>query len=378
MDRKILTTLLALCFTVALPAQNYGRLIGWAVQATSRFLPERSRDSSYVFKPQMRWSVGWENTLIRTDVDLTSDITTTDYTPSAESTVHALFRTSPQDRLYKKVGGYVAYSGFKLGYGVEVGKKSPGRDKYFSLSLSRPSFGGSVQFYRIHEYIDASLAIDGVEEPYLFPSDYPGLLRDMSIDAYYVFNNKRFVYNATSGAAQLQRRTCGSWMLAGRFLQGDIALNQDDEFFLSITSGLSKYGTQQASLGGGYSVNWVPLHRDPENPRNGKGLRNLTFNATLLPMVSYYNHVFSEAKTGQDGTVTTRFNGTLTLAATAKAGLCFCWDRYFLNAMVLYNRFGFNGATNTFWQDEGRLRNDIDTRALFFDLTAKIQFSVKF
>ena len=378
MERKILVALLALCFTTALSAQNYGRLAGLAMQVASRFLPERSRDSSYVFKPQMRWSVGLENTLIRTDVDLTSDITVTDYTLPTESTVHALFETSPQDRLYKKVGGYVAYGSIKLGYGVEVGKKSPGRNKYFSLSLSRPSFGGSVQYYKIHEYIDASLAIDGLDEPYLFPSDYPGLLRNMAIDAYYVFNNKRFVYNATNGGTLLQRRTVGSWMLAARFLQGDIALNQDDELFLSITSGLSKYGTQQAMLGGGYSVNWVPLHRNPENPRNGKGLRNLTLNATLLPMLSYYNHIVSEAKTEQGGTITTRFNGNLSLAVTAKAGLGFSWDRYFLNAMVIYNHFGFKNASNTVWQDDGNTRNDIDTKARFFDLTAKIQFSVKF
>ena len=156
------------------------------------------------------------------------------------------------------------------------------------------------------------------------------------------------------------------------------ALNQDDELFLSITSGLSKYGTQQAMLGGGYSVNWVPLHRNPENPRNGKGLRNLTLNATLLPMLSYYNHIVSEAKTEQGGTITTRFNGNLSLAVTAKAGLGFSWDRYFLNAMVIYNHFGFKNAANTVWQDDGNTRNDIDTKARFFDLTAKIQFSVKF
>ncbi|MBQ8937402.1 MAG: hypothetical protein IJ570_05000 [Prevotella sp.] len=43
--------------------------------------------------------------------------------------------------------------------------------------------------------------------------------------------------------------------------------------------------TYQLSLGGGYSYNLVVLNREERGPHL-RGFRNLTFNATLMPMVT--------------------------------------------------------------------------------------------
>ena len=43
-------------------------------------------------------------------------------------------------------------------------------------------------------------------------------------------------------------------------------------------------------MGGGYSVNFVPWHRDPVGPRD-EGLRNLTVNLTAMPVITLFNHL---------------------------------------------------------------------------------------
>ena len=46
----------------------------------------------------------------------------------------------------------------------------------------------------------------------------------------------------------------------------------------------------QASIGGGYSVNFVPWHKDPVGPRD-EGLRNITINLTAMPVLTLVNRL---------------------------------------------------------------------------------------
>lgn len=380
MDKKLLIPFLLLCSGPLLSAQEEPKVVRFAREQLSRFTqPSRHFDTTYVVQPRMLWSIAWENTLIRTGVGLTSEVTVTDFGDTPASPVHATLESRLQRRLYKKVGGIVSYGGLRLAYGREADKRNPGRNTFSSLSLTRPSFGVQVQYYKISEYVEGSLSVDGVSTPTPFLSAEPALMRDMSIDLYYLFNHRRFSYTSTALGRTLQRRSAGSWMLASRFMQGEVAMDEADLFFPDMTVGLSRYTSQQASFGAGYSFNWVPLHRDPVEEASGKGLRNLTVNATLLPMASLYNHVMTEtvSKENPEGEMT-RYNGTLAFAMSARLGLGFSWDRYFLSATAGYNRFGFTGKTNTLWLENGTQRFDIDTRGLFHDLTARIQFCVKF
>ena len=192
--------------------------------------------------------------------------------------------------------------------------------------------------------------------------------------------SRRFSYSSALNGKKLQRQSAGSWMIAARYMQGDLTVNGQDSRLISLTQGLTRYSTDQFSFGGGYSFNWVFLHRDPVDPSGVKGLRNLTLNLTADPMVSFYNHVTSINDLARTGQERTSFDGRLALAVHAHAALGFSWDRFCLSAQLSHNRFGFDSAAQTIWSEtqEGRRRNEVETGARFRDLTGKIQLFARF
>ena len=231
-----------------------------------------------------------------------------------------------------------------------------------------------MQNYEIHEYIEKSGGPYGRHAT----STYPGHLKDFAVDAYYVFNNRRFIYGSAYKGAKIQRRSVGSWMISGRYMQGDLSVDERDLAFLEVTEWLKSYSTQQVSLGGGYSFNWVLLHHDPSDWDKAKELRNLTMNLTVLPMASFFTHADSYLYREGTDPYRTRFDGKVTVAFQAHAALSYCRDRYSWNVQVHYNRFGFRGADQILQSEDGLLRYDISTRALFQDITGKVQFYVRF
>lgn len=338
--------------------------------------PSSRLDTAYIYHTPLRWTGGLETTHISSTVDLHSDVKESPL-PGSGTLASAEYGMdfSLQKRLYHKVGASFGYGGLSGGYGVEVGGRTRDRNSYFSLGLSGNSVGVQIQNYVIKEYIEKTGGPYGQNAL----SDYPGRLRDFAVDAYYVFNNRRFAYSAAYKGAKIQRRSVGSWMVSGRYLLGDLTVDERDKAFLEITDRLGRYTTNQVSLGGGYSFNWVLLHRDPTDWSKSKGLRNLTLNLTALPMASVYTHVDSYhfQEKGKEP-FQTHFDGKLALALQAHAALGFCWDRFSVNVQAHYNRFGFDHATQTLRDQQRGLRYDVDSGARFQDLTAKVQFYVRF
>ena len=335
-------------------------------------------DTAWVQQSVLPWSVNLENSFFRTGVSMHSDITEVDSQPGGAVTTRATLDNTLQKRLYFKLGGVIAYGSARLSYGWEASPKSPGKNIYFSFSNLGPAYGVRVNYYRINEYVDGVLAIEGVPEPYVFPSDDTGQLRTLSVEGFYAFNDRRFVYTAAYVGNVIQARSAGSWLVTAKYLQGDMVLNQDDVVFLALTQGLGRYGTQQVSAGAGYSYNWVPLNRRPDDPRTGRGMRNITLNVTMLPMLAFYNYV--RAFSYENGTEKSavRFNGYPGIVLGVHAGLGFSWDRFHLTSRFTYDRYGFHGAKYTSFTDGGRIRTDIGTRAMFYDMTAQVLFGVRF
>ena len=74
----------------------------------------------------------------------------------------------------------------------------------------------------------------------------------------------------------------------------------------------------------------------------------------------------------------TRFDGSIVPTVTLRSGLSFSMGRYSLVGTVVYNRFGFNGMRTTIWSPNHRVKNELETKADFDDLTAKTSFVVRF
>jgi len=377
----ILLSFLIACAAPLLQAQTQavGDSSPWAVRMVKKGFhllvdPSPKLDSAYVYQMPLRWAAGVDGTLIGITSELHAAVKETALPGGSVTKESYSMDFALKNHPCFKVGGSFGYGGLSAGYGVEVGKKGESPNKYFSFGLSGDAGGVQIQNYKVHEFIEKSGGPYGRHAT----STYPGHLKDFAVDAYYVFNNRRFIYGSAYKGTKIQRRSVGSWMISGRYLQGDLSVDDRDLAFLEVTEWLKSYSTQQVSLGGGYSFNWVLFHRDPSDWDKAKGLRNLTMNLTVLPMASFFTHVDSYLYREGADPYRTRFDGKVSFAFQAHAALSYCWDRYSVNVQVHHNRFGFHGADQILRSEDGLLRYDISTRALFQDLTAKVQFYVRF
>ena len=366
-------------------AQEREGLVGWIVKDFFDGIVSLNPkvDSNYVSRQVLPWAFTLDNTLISTGVNLRSDTESTwygnDYYILQQApTIMARLDTRLQRHLHKKIGISAGYGGLSLSAATEVGAKNPGKNSFMSLSLSSRSIGGSLSYVSLREYMDGTLAVAGSNlSPYNLTSDYPATMRSFSGDIHYILNGNRFVYKAVTGCSVTQVRSAGSLMLMTRFRQGDLTFDRNESSILSYTDGLYRYTTQQVSLGVGYSYNLVPLSKAPSDSWTGKGYRNLTINLTAVPMAALYNHICTIYRYDDDGDGRTRFDGRIAPTLMVRSGVSFSWDRFGLLASVVYNRFGFKGMTTTIWQDNNKRKNEIDSSAIFDDLTAKISLIVR-
>ena len=196
------------------------------------------------------------------------------------------------ENLCKKVGLEVGYGNISLGYGFEVGHKSAWKKSAFAFNIIGKSWGVRFNYFKITNPFTSELTL-GNEGDSLYIHDEivskeSAILRNFAIDGYYVFNNKRFAYPAAYKIGLVQRHTAGSWMLTVRYMQGRL-FNSPEAAWDSYNL-LDCFSTMQASIGGGYSVNFVLWHKDPVGPRDEK-LRNLTINLTAMPVITLVNYL---------------------------------------------------------------------------------------
>ena len=379
MKCKYLLVFSLLCVAVSAAAQDLDAFWRQTKEILNGLSPgKKDLDPAYALQPELKWTATLEGTGIRMGTDLYSDIQITDLSEDNPRIIDAKLEMGMKKRLYKKVGGGLSYGGLGMSFGFEVGKRSPKRNTYFNFGTTKSFYGWRIQYYKTHEYVEGTLDVDleGFDTMTL-TSEKPCQARDLTIDGFYAFNRNRFVYTATYGGRIVQRRSAGSWMVAAKYLQGDFSLDKNDDVLISLLNGLNRYATMQALAGGGYSYNWVILHRDPQDRNTWKGLQNLTVNVTALPMISLLNNIRTDQGSGRTA-VRTRFKGQPAFSPTLRAGICYSWDRYFINVHAGYNRFGFHGAETLVEENNGQQRSKVNTRGVFYDLTAKVQLNVRF
>jgi len=379
MKRPLVLFLLFLLPAAALPAQE--KEPSWIVRAGQfawRLVtgPNQSLDSVYVLQPELLWTVALESDFIYTGADLHSGITLSDFTGESGQIYRGTMDTGMKNMPYRKVGLAAGFGSLRIGYGLNLAKTKGNQDKYFNLGLYAPSYGAQIRCHTIYQYPSGTLAMEGFE-PIDLSSDYPGETRSLVVDAYYCINRHRFVYTATDNARIIQRRSAGSWMVTAKFLQGEFSLNQDDPLVRETLKGMRGYSTRQFSVGGGYSFNWVPLHRDPAKPETAGGLQNLTLNATVLPMISFLNHVQTEEET-EKGEQHVRINGQPAFCPTLRGAVCYTLGRWSFSAETTYSRFGFQGVDTEISEENDHLRTKVTTRGTFYEWSVKGNVNFRF
>lgn len=143
-----------------------------------------------------------------------------------------------------------SYRGLSAGFAVNpahfTGKN---KDYEFNMNAYGNTFGADVIFQSAKTFEGNIHAAQG---DVIVPT---GLVsQDMlTVNAYYVFNSRRFSYPAAFTQSWIQKRSSGSFMLGFSFVGGRIKSKHDD----NIGNPASELKMVNAGIGIGYGYNWV-------------------------------------------------------------------------------------------------------------------------
>ena len=262
--------------------------------------------------------------------------------------IPARISSSMSSDLDKAVGFQAGYGNLGLALSKKI--KGQGKDDYFSFDYLSAGFAVQVQYFNLLQPVTYRYTMG--EEGHWAYSDQegttenPGNLRTFIVDAFYAFNRRTFAYSAAYKGNLFQRRSAGSWMFGSKLILGDYGIDPSEP--IAGWAGQQSLQTSaQVAFGGGYSYNLVPYHRQPTGDRD-KGLRNLTVNATFLPMVTLFNQFTSKAfRLGENGKYSefhkSVMNGKLLVNYVARIGIGWSYDLYTANLSVSMDSFSYKG-----------------------------------
>ena len=286
----------------------------------------------------------------------------------------------------KKVGIGVSYGNIGVGYSHEIGPPSATNKRSFDFNIIGKAWGLGANFFKISNPFISGLTLWDNEDETLIQDEFTAKemasLRSIAIDGYYVFNNKRFAYPAAYKMSLVQRHTAGSWMLTARYMQGDL-YNSPEAAWDSYNL-LDCFSTMQASIGGGYSVNFVLWHKDPIGPRDER-LRNLTINLTAMPVLTVFNYLKTTAYEYDENS---EYSGKEVSKVWCRpvpnyigsAAVSLTMWRFYFSAQYTYNRFYFRSrdAFNASQMDIPDYVDDINFRGTFHDWMLKVMLYYRF
>ncbi len=324
-------------------------------------------DTMCVYQPRACFSLGVFSTAQRAGFH--TDVKFGVYYPDDEP-VFGISHYNLSENICKKVGLEVGYGNIGLGYGLEVGSRSAWKKSSFAFNFLGKTWGLRFNYFKITNPFTTGLTIgdegDGNSFHDEFTTTENSILKNLAIDGYYVFNNKRFAYSAAYKMGFVQRRTAGSWMLTARYMQGSL-YNSPEATWMSYNL-LDCFSTLQASVGGGYSVNFVPWHRDPTDVRD-HGLRNLTINLTAMPVITLLNYLKCSYYENENEVIGEKVFKVYCLPMpnyVGSAALSLTFGRLYFSTQFTYNWFYF------------RSRDAFDSTQLIPDHVDDLNFSGSF
>ena len=171
-----------------------------------------------------------------------------------------------------KLGPFAGYKFLFLGYTIDLAYVSANKKKELDLSVYSSMIG--VDFFRRqsgHDYYIQSWKLGDVEvEPEVNSMPFDGLnVTITGLNAYYIFNHRKFSYPAAFSQSTCQRKSRGSFIMGAGYTKHSLDLdytklqNTFDRFYPDLSekvdSGLyfNKIRYTDVSLSAGYGYNWV-------------------------------------------------------------------------------------------------------------------------
>ena len=186
-----------------------------------------------------------------------------------------------------KVGPYFGWRWIFLGYTFDVGHpRQAGSTTEFNLSLYSSMLGADLVY--IKNSGDFKIrSIDGFGDTNIGQPLFSAFnTYTACLNAYYVFNHKRFSYPAAFAQSTVQRRSCGSWVLGIRYDKQKLTFDHtklpSELLHPSSVNGIplvdnlkfNKIDYRNYTISGGYAYNWVFA-------------KNCLLSGSLVPAIGY-------------------------------------------------------------------------------------------
>lgn len=299
--------------------------------------PNKYLDSAYVFQPFKGWNFSttykgrWDGAGIKVPIE---------FSVEGESKLLANLNLSLIDDITNHVGFGGGYGPINLGFSFAVGHRNK-KDKHFSFDWADTRFAIQFSYSKIRDTGTCTIQMDGFEPASV--SDLTSTASLWRVGGFYIFNHKKFSYPSAYTGKLVQRKSAGSFLVGAKYLHGNIMLPEKQTIVSSMVLNLIGYSTYQVSLGAGYSFNWVLYHRDAVSGKKIDHLRNLTFNITAIPLLTFVNEMRMTHLT-DTGKEIIPVHGHLQPNILGKVGLCYAFGHFYINGGFEYNYNIFNSG----------------------------------
>ena len=232
--RMVATMLLAVMGSLSLPLSAQSIL-----QRVDSMLTRKYRkgdiDTAYIMRPQTKWTVTARMNVSGAKIECEGMADGRHFKSEMEANRKATL----------SVG--VSYLGFTLSAALNPAKLM---GKYQDYELNFNSYGRRFGFdiiYQDAKNFTGWYDSEGMERLYL-PADMLKV-KTLNVNAFYVFNSRRFSYPAAFSQSYIQRRSAGSFLLAASAQGQHATLDGAQATKLKMTN---------IGLGAGYGYNYVP------------------------------------------------------------------------------------------------------------------------
>ncbi len=192
-------------------------------------------DTAYIMRPKTKWTVTARMNVSGATIE----------SEGMEEGRH--FRSEIEANRKATLSVGVSYLGFTLSAALNPAKLI---GKYHDYELNFNSYGRRFGFdiiYQDAKNFTGWYDSEGMERLYL-PADMLKV-KTLNVNAFYVFNSRRFSYPAAFSQSYIQRRSAGSFLLAASGMGQHATLDGEHATKLKMTN---------IGLGAGYGYNYVP------------------------------------------------------------------------------------------------------------------------
>lgn len=253
--RKSLLLIAAFCSLNASAQIELVKKLGLFVDSMS----VRGLDRRYIDAPEKPWQVIIQSNVNQSDLKMKAAIDGSTMFDTTWGNINWEPRVLTDITSY--AGVWAGYRGYGVGYSTNVGGGDKG--SIFKLGATGGAYGVNLRIHRFEtdepEIHMSGYIPDWYDETLKFYMKSPMNVRLLTLDAYYLFNGKRFSYAAAYDQSVIQKRSAGSLMAGAMYYHSTIAYDKGiNADFILLMNDIGKMKQYQFSLGGGYAYNWVP------------------------------------------------------------------------------------------------------------------------